>query len=89
MQEMQGHVRGRQPVTHLPRNYAHWARNKSVVDRVFQISKVDEDRPLVIASCCKSAAKKLLAALSTQEGRFAITARFDQPVFPGIQGIER
>jgi hypothetical protein len=58
-------------------------------EKVFQISKIspDQDRPLVIASCGKTAAERLLAALATQEdgAQYRVTAIFINPLLPGLE----
>lgn len=86
-------VHERHPV--LPQCYEQWiaqsdvARRKLNEERVFQISRVapEDDRPMVIASCGKKAAQRLLATLATQDGqdRYMITAVFRNPSLPGFE----
>ena len=72
---------------------SHWIRQadqprNTVDERVYQISKLAPGHePLVIASCGKSSAQKLIAALATQEGQaqYRVTATFVNPCLPGLQ----
>ena len=79
---------------HLPTSLRSWcrqgdtAREKIVTDQVFQISKISPgEEPLVIASCGKQSAQRLIAALSTEDGpaRYRVSAIFVNPCLPGLQ----
>jgi hypothetical protein len=62
----------------IPDGYSHWIRQadkprNSVDERVYQISKLSPGQePLVIASCGKQSAQRLIAALATQEAKRSI-----------------
>jgi hypothetical protein len=62
---------------------------RAIDERVFQISKLSpgQERPLVIASCGKTSAKRLLAALAIQGEleHYRVTAVFVNPVLPGFE----
>jgi transcription elongation factor GreA-like protein len=94
MQQMQSNDQARQPV--VPQCYEQWvresdiARRKLTEEKVFQISRMcpGDKEPLVIATCGKTAAQRLMAAFSTQDGsgdRYKITAVFVNAVLPGFE----
>ena len=84
-----------QSVGYLPSTYSHWIRQsekarEALVERVYQISKASPGQePLVIASCGKAAAQRLIAALAERGGpdKYKVSV-FLHPTLPGME-IER
>jgi hypothetical protein len=80
----------------VPQNYEAWiaqgdlARHKIVVEQLYQITRQSPGRePLVLATCSKASAKRLISAFAEQRGsdRYRVT-QFQQPALPEF-GYER
>ena len=67
------------------------ALRKLTEEKLFQISRMapGDKEPLVIATCGKASAQRLISALATQDGpaRYQITAVFVNMVLPGVQPL--